>query len=201
MKHSTQVLLALLLHAAAVDAAPLLSATADLTEVDEGRVGFSVQLTNDVSYLVISQAALETTLDLTLTDFLTLPENFVVIGPGPFAQPQLQQQYAFANRRGFGFLTFGPSVTLPASLHGTLQVFYDLFSVSPDDPGFNPDTDTLSNGNQLSYSFDINVDAPAPVPEPAGGMLAGLGLIGLFARRRRKQAPARVYRCPGALPD
>ncbi|MBY0484005.1 hypothetical protein, partial [Nitrosomonas sp.] len=43
------------------------------------------------------------------------------------------------------------------------QLTYDLFSRSPLDANFNPDTDTLSNGNVLSATASVTV---SPVPEP-----------------------------------
>ena len=64
---------------------------------------------------------------------------------------------------------------------GTIIVSYDLFSVDPTDPEFNPELDLIGS-NQLSANASVQVEEAA-VPEPAYGALVGFLLAGLLAGR------------------
>ena len=68
----------------------------------------------------------------------------------------------------------------PSPATGSIVLSYDLFSRSPLDENFNPDTDTVSNGNLISAPASVTV----AVPEPATWtvLLAGLGVLGWRAR-------------------
>ena len=68
---------------------------------------------------------------------------------------------------------------MPGSvIDGVIQFFYDVYTVSPNDPAFNPDTDGLALGQLLEARASITVQS---VPKPGsldlmGGVLLGLGL-------------------------
>ncbi len=69
---------------------------------------------------------------------------------------------------------------------GTLTVFYDLYSVSPNDTNFNPDTDILAMNVPLTFGTSVTVTASA-VPEPGSlaFMLFGLAPLLVYGIRRR----------------
>ncbi|WP_415879136.1 VPLPA-CTERM sorting domain-containing protein [Methylomonas sp. TEB] len=66
------------------------------------------------------------------------------------------------------------------TVFGQIVLTYDLFTRSPFNPLFDPDTDTLSNGNVLTANASIKITT-VPLPAAAwlfGAALAGLGFIG-----------------------
>lgn len=76
------------------------------------------------------------------------------------------------------------------TLSGELLVTYDLFSVSPNNPNFNPDTDTVATDQFFNPAASITV-----IPEPGTLLLMGPALAGLllFGLRRRRAWLARSH--------
>ncbi len=95
---------------------------------------------------------------------------------------------------GAGSYTVDPSATIGESVTGTLEVFYDVYSVSPDDPSFDPSADLISLGNEADLAVSVTVgDAPlpgtgpiSPTPEPASLTLMALVAGGAFWLKRRR---------------
>ena len=123
-----------------------------------GTVGWGFTLSNDTNFLVVTSASFNSPTSLGIfTDYISQPSNFFAIDPNAF----------------IGSLAVGQ-----------IELTYDLFSVGPNDSNFNPDTDTLSVGNNLTANASVKV------PEPASILLFAVGLIGLmgagiFQRQRR----------------
>jgi hypothetical protein len=71
------------------------------------------------------------------------------------------------------------------SFSGTINVDYDLFSVDPNNPNFDPDTDFIGSG---TFSDPVEVYVS---PEPASRTLLSLplALLMLLAWRRQAAAP------------
>ena len=63
---------------------------------------------------------------------------------------------------------------------------YDLYSRSPLNVLFNPDTDTLSTGNLLTANASVRVGM-IPEPQTWTVLLAGIGLLGLSLRRQSRR--------------
>jgi hypothetical protein len=143
----------------------------DLIALPGSTALWSVEVTNDTGYMVPTSFQY-LTLDPagSFTDiFLSL---FVVVGPGgtlPVLGP-----YDIDAAATPGFVSVGK-----------LMLSYDLFSVDPNDPLFNPDTDLMTSGNTLDLDASVKIQDAGEVPEPATGALLGLALACLALRGRR----------------
>jgi hypothetical protein len=83
---------------------------------------------------------------------------------------------------GVGSFAISPAAMPGDMAIGEIQLTYDLFSRSPNDPNFNPATDTISVGNLLSQPASVTV----VIPEPASWLLTGAaGAVLAFWRKRR----------------
>jgi hypothetical protein len=158
-------------------------------------VGWGFTLSNDENFLLITSfqycadpGALPacTTSSLgTFTSFAGLPTNFDVVGPAP--EPSTSITRAFVNNvSGVGSFLINAGATPGALENGIIVLTYDLYSVSPNDGNFNPDTDILSLGNTLNAEASVSVAAEAAIPEPATVALTGAALAGLALLRRRR---------------
>lgn len=142
-------------------------------------VGWGFTLTNTADYLVISSASFTPTTPLgTFADFSAF--NFFVVGPAPDST-SISQAFDVPSQTGIGSFAIDAGALVGAVASGQIVLSYDLYSVSPNNPLFNPDTDTLSNGNTLAVNASVTV-----VPEPASLLLLTAGLIVLYGAHRRR---------------
>jgi hypothetical protein len=156
-----------------------------------GVVGWGFTLSNDADYAIVNSATMIGGDSLgKFTDFISA--NFVVIGPAPlgqpsFSQPSWTQGFDEVAQMGLGSFEIAAGALPGDTVAPTIQVSYDLFSKSPLDPDFNPDSDLLGTNN-VSVDVSISVDAPATVPEPTTWMVVGAGLlVGFVCIRRQKR--------------
>jgi hypothetical protein len=145
-------------------------------------VGWGFTLTNGTDFVVVAAARYITVTPVgTFTDFIS--PQFVVVGPGSEAINPWTESFNNGGSLGIGSYAIDPGAALGALSTGQIQITYDLYSVSPNDPNFDPTKDTISTGNIL--------DAPASVlvavPEPASLALAGTGLLTAWSSRRRRR--------------
>jgi hypothetical protein len=169
-------------------------------------VGWGFSLNNNENFLVVTSAAFEAATELgTFTDLISAPDNFFVVGPALGGSTVWTQSFDAATQTGIGSFAIDAGAALGSVAFGTIALTYDLFSRSPLDPLFDPDTDTLSNGNLLTANASVTV--PIPEPQTWAMLLAGIGLLGLSLRRRpsiasveedtvRSLAPEGSRRCP-----
>jgi hypothetical protein len=147
-------------------------------------VGWGFSLSNTENFLVVTSASFEPTTDLgTFTDFISAPDNFFVVGPGLGASTTWSQTFDASKQTGLGSFAISSSATAGSSAFGQIMVSYDLFSVSPLDPNFNPDTDTLSNGNLISSNASVT-NSVVPLPAAAWLFLTGLGGVCFGVRKQ-----------------
>lgn len=167
-----------LLHVSQAGAATVFEldpASGALSGAPGATVGWGFSLTNDAGFLVVTGATFESGTTLgTFTDFISAPGNFFVVGPVP-EPDKVVQPFNAANQTGLGSFHIDPTATVNTTISGQLVLTYDLFARSPNDPNFNPDTDTQSLGNRLSQQASISI-----VPLPASIWLMLWGLTGLF---------------------
>lgn len=148
-------------------------------------VGWGFSLSNTENFLVVTSASFEPTTDLgTFTDFISAPDNFFVVGPGLGASTTWSQTFDASKQTGLGSFAISSTAT-GTSAFGQIILNYDLFTVSPLDSNFNPDTDTLSNGNLISSNASVT-NTVVPVPAAAWLFLTGLG--GMFLQVRKQAA-------------
>ena len=115
------------------------------------------------------------------TDFISGFES-IVVGPSP-ESTSVTQQFDNLAHTGVGSFAIDSGATAGEIASGQIVLTYDLFSVSPNDPNFNPDTDTISTDNNLSADAQVTVGA-ASVPEPLTFGYLGIGLSALALLRR-----------------
>ncbi len=116
----------------------------------------------------------------TYTDYIAT--NFTVAGPAPETSP-LTQVFDPLAMVGVGGFTLRPDAPVFTFVSGTLTITYDVYTVSPNDPLFDPfdPSQIVSTGETATANARIMV-----TPEPATFGLAGLALTALAAFRRRR---------------
>lgn len=159
----------------------------DLVGGPGSTVGWGFSLTNNTDYLVVTGATFAAPPSLgTFTDFISA-FNFFIVGPAP-ETTTVSQVFNASLFTGIGSFAISPLALPGTHASGQIVVTYDLFAVSPNDPLFDPDTDTLSNGNLLRVDASVIVPS-ATVPEPATFALVSgaLGAVSLLRRRSRRR--------------
>jgi len=141
--------------------------------------GWGFSLTNTMNYVVIAASEFDITQnagDGSYTDIIG--PDFIVVGTGQYASTPISQVFDANVPTGVGSFAISPSATIGDQVLGTITLTYDVYSVSPNDPSFDPIVDTLANGLQTSASAQVNVTA---TPEPGSLLLlltaTGLGLV------------------------
>jgi hypothetical protein len=150
-------------------------------------VGWGFQLFNDENFLVVTSAEFSAPATIgSFTDYIAAA-NFFAVGPGPSSSIVWAQKFDPAQSTGIGGFLIDAGVPLGTVASGHVVLTYDLYARNPMDAAFDPDTDTLSNGNVLKQPATITVGSVPVIPEPGTWalMLAGAAMIGLRARRRR----------------
>ena len=149
--------------------------------------GWGFTLTNTTNYVVIDASEFDITQnagDGSYTDIIG--PNFIVVGTGVYAGTPITQVFDGSVPTGVGSFAILPTATIGDFVLGTITLTYDVYSVSPNDPTFDPFADLLANGQQISASAQVNV-----TPEPGSLLLlltaAGLGL-GVLPRLGRSGA-------------
>ena len=149
-------------------------------------VGWGFSVSNATDYLEVTAADYVTVTPIgTFTDFAS-GFNFIVVGPAP-ESPVVAQSFNLLLQTGVGAYLIDPGTPMGALSTGIVRLTYDLYTVSPNDPSFDPAKDLVSSGNFLDANASVQVQAPAAgTPEPSTCLLLGCGLLaGAAARRRR----------------
>jgi len=150
-------------------------------------IGWGYTITNTVDWLVLTSASFEPSTSMgAFTDYTQF--NFFVVGPAP-ESTSVTQNFDSVALTGAGSFTIAPDAPPGTDIIGQIVMTYDLFSVDPNSPSFNPYLDTISTDNPLPVFAEVQVVA---TPEPATwlGVITALSLVGGFALRRAKVSPA-----------
>jgi len=138
-----------------------------LTGSPGATIGWGFTITNSTNYLVVTSASFTPSSALgTFTDFIAQYE-FVVVGPSP-ESTSVSQSFNNALQTGAASFAISAGAHPGDSASGTITVTYDLYSVSPNDPNFDPDIDTLSTDNALTAAASISVPAPPTIAKAFG---------------------------------
>lgn len=119
----------------------------------------------------------------TYTDFTAF--QFVVVGPAP-ESTSVTAPFDDVAQTGLGSFGIDSGAIPGSTVMGLIELTYDLFSVSPNDPNFDPTIDTISNGNFLSATAEVDVAGARPVPEPTSLALLAASLLALRLAVHRK---------------
>jgi len=130
--------------------------------------GWGFTLTNTTNYVVIDASEFDITQnggDGTYLDFVG--PNFIVVGPtdnsaSPVTGPTVSQNFDPVNVLGAGSFAISPTATIGDVVLGTITLTFDVYSVSPNDPSFNPFADWLASGFQISVPAEVLVTPEAP---------------------------------------
>jgi hypothetical protein len=147
-------------------------------------IGWGFSITNTADFLVpTSFQFLPPSALGAFTDFTGPPfDNFFVVGPGIYADgTTVTQPFNETTGSGVGSFAIASTASLGQSAVGNIELTYDLFSVSPNDPSFDPDVDLIATDQFLTAAATAAV-----VPEPVSLLLlgSGLALLGAFCVRR-----------------
>jgi hypothetical protein len=155
-------------------------------------VGWGFTLFNpDPNFVVVSAAEFCTTTvvaGFTVCDLHPSPSlgvftdyigqfNFIVAGPAP-ESPTRSQVFSATLHTGIGSFAINPAAVPVVSFSGRILLHYDLYSRSPNDLNFNPDTDAISFDNTLTANASV-----AAVPEPSTFLLMCAGAAAFLRRR------------------
>jgi hypothetical protein len=139
-----------------------------------------------------------------------ITNNYMVIGPdaGNGEVNPYTQHFDASQGTGIGSYQINSFQSVGDQANGTLVISYSEFSVSPNDPSFDPINDPLAGGAVLTLTAQVNVIVgAAPVTNasvaPEGSPLAlcalGVGLV-CFGRYRAT-ALARLHAWAGKEPN
>lgn len=155
-------------------------------------IGWGFTLTNTTDFLVVTSSDFCVGVITspcsdslgTYTDFIG--PQFQVVGPSP-ESTSFVESFNLAAQTGVGSFAINAAAAPGASVTGEIVVTFDLFSVDPNAPTFNPDLDTLSTGDVLTAGASISVPGVTAVPEPKSLLLLGSGLLSLVGIARKRQ--------------
>jgi hypothetical protein len=181
---------------ASAQAVPLLTLmpiTGAISGAPGDTIGWGFTISNDTDYLTVTSA--QFCLDPVVTPACTPPTigtftdfisqfNFVVVGPAP-ESTMVSQSFDATAHTGIGSFTIDTGASAGSTNIGEIVLTYDLFSRSPNDPDFNPDTDTIETNQFLTANASVTVLAPEPATWLLlGSTLAGLGVVRVRRRKR-----------------
>uniref|UniRef100_Q01YA9 PEP-CTERM protein-sorting domain-containing protein n=1 Tax=Solibacter usitatus (strain Ellin6076) TaxID=234267 RepID=Q01YA9_SOLUE len=184
MKLITLTLAGLL--AASAHAAPLLNLdpiSGNLSGLPGSTVGWGFTITNTMDFLVVTGASfvpVPLSSFGTFTDFISTGP-LIVVGPAP-ESATITQAFNAITLTGIGAFHIVP--TAAGSVSGTIVINYALFSVSPNDPSFNPDIDLLVPDGALRATASVTAATAAPEPATLGLVAFALLLIRFTPARR-----------------
>ncbi len=138
--------------------------------------GWGFTLTNTLNYVVIDASEFDITQNAADGSYMDIiGPNFIVVGTGVYAGTPITQTFDGSVPTGVGSFAILPSATIGDFVLGNIVLTYDVYSVSPNDPSFDPFADSLAKGLQISAGAQVDV-----TPEPGTLLLlltaTGLGL-------------------------
>jgi hypothetical protein len=156
-----------------------------LSGIPGSTVGWGFTLANDSDYLVVSSAEFTGAGSLgVFTDFIA-QFNSIVVGPSP-ENTSVSQAFGLNAHTGIGSFAIDAGASVGGTATGFIEISYDLFSVSPNDPNFDPGIDSISFGNTLRSNASVTVTSTTgQIPEPNILALLFIGFLPLVGVSRK----------------
>ncbi|MGA2812172.1 MAG: PEP-CTERM sorting domain-containing protein [Candidatus Acidiferrum sp.] len=130
----------------------------------------------------------------TYTDFTG--SQFIVVGPAA-GENTVSETFDNTAMNGVGSFSISPADIPAESVVGEIALFYDLFSVDPNSPNFDPTVDTVGTGYTATDAASVTVGSTSggggtstPEPGTIWLILAALLAGSLLGRNRRTVFPA-----------
>jgi hypothetical protein len=195
LKLSQLVVLSIAVAGSALHADSLMLTPPDIQGAPGQTVGWGFTFLSTNDYAILTGSSFDPAVSFgTYTDYLS-GANYVVTTPGL----AMNQPFNPFNPYGVGAFSIDSVATPGFSVSGSITVYYDLYSVSPNDPSFDPIADLVSSNHQLTTNATLLVvDTPVslptgPIPVPPGPTAApepelfyvtALSLVGIVLLRR-----------------
>jgi hypothetical protein len=177
---------------AAILGATILPATADpmltldpvggaITGLAGDTIGWGFTIQNSTDFILVTSVQFDAVTPLgSFTDYAGA-YNFVVVGPAP-ESTSVSQSFDSALYTGAGAFAISPTALAGQTVAGYINFTYDLFSVSPNDPAFDPGTDLIKTDQVMSSFARVTVAVPEPTLLP---LVVGALLMAARLPRRR----------------
>jgi hypothetical protein len=148
-------------------------------------VGWGFNLTDNSSDWVLLDSSSFSGSNLFGTYVDYLANNFYLAGPAP-ESATITQAWNRITTSGVGEFDINPTTQPGISITGNIVVHYTVFSVDPNDPNFDPNTDVVLSDATISGPVTIET-----TPEPSPRILLLSAMLALLALRRWRKMPAR----------
>lgn len=163
-------------------------ASGNLTALPGQTVGWGFTVDSPTSYFVPTAVNfIPASGDGVFTDILGPRLTVFVAGPAPDENPNVSEAFNMSLGTGLASFAVNAGVALGTVISGNILIDYDLFSVSPNNPSFDPDAHYLGAGPTISLDASILVDntPTSATPEPSAALLLAGGLLLAGLRMRR----------------
>lgn len=144
-------------------------------------VGYGFIFETPADYAILNFSEFDPAPDFAdYTDYIS--SNFITTQPGVSVTETFSQAVDPTTgefiETGLGQFLIQSDATVGESLKGVLTLDYDLYSVDPNSPDFDPTADLVSAGNELNAFVGVKVVAPVvAAAEPASFGLLGFGFL------------------------
>ncbi|MBV8728867.1 MAG: hypothetical protein JO336_03570 [Acidobacteriia bacterium] len=179
--------LAVFAQADTVPALTLIPPSGDVSSVPGSVVGwgFNVTYTAPADWVVLTGSEFTgSTVYGNYVDYLSSPTNapFYVVGPSPESSTLTGLWNPSSTPlSGLGEFDINPTALPGVSIPGDIVVHYSVFSGDPNDPNFNPFTETVVPDATISAPVDVVV-----TPEPAALFPVAVMLLAFAGSRVRR---------------
>jgi hypothetical protein len=163
-------------------------ASGNLTALPGQTVGWGFTVNSPTEYFVPTAVNfVPASGDGVFTDMLGPRLTVFVAGPAPDENPLVSEAFNIGLGTGLASFTVNAGVPLGTVIGGNILIDYDLFSVSPNNPLFDPGAHYLGAGTTISLDASILVDNTpvSETPEPSAAVLLASGILLAGFRMRR----------------